>query len=221
MRILLLCTSFNSLSQRTHVKLRELGHDVSVEFDINDAVTRTAIDLFKPDVLLAPFLRRRIPDDVTTRVPTMIVHPGPPGDRGPNALDWAILNGESHWGVTVIAANDKLDGGDLWSWRSFALRTATKSSLYRGEVGDAAIAAVCEALLAFENGGQPVPVKDIVADGGRWQPAVTLADRTIDWDVDDTATVLRKIRASDGQPGAPAQILGKSFHVYDAHLADW
>ena len=39
MRILLLCHSFNSLTQRLHVELREAGHEVSVEFDVNDAVT--------------------------------------------------------------------------------------------------------------------------------------------------------------------------------------
>jgi len=87
MRILILCHSFNSLTQRLHVELRERGHEVSVEFDINDAVTREAVDLFRPDVLLAPFLKRAIPEDVWRALPCLIVHPGPPGDRGPSALD--------------------------------------------------------------------------------------------------------------------------------------
>ena len=55
MRVLLLCHSFNSLTQRLHVELREAGHAVSVEFDVNDAVTREAVALFKPDVVIAPF----------------------------------------------------------------------------------------------------------------------------------------------------------------------
>ena len=40
MRILLLAHSFNSLSQRLLVALTERGHTVSVELDVNDAVTR-------------------------------------------------------------------------------------------------------------------------------------------------------------------------------------
>ena len=36
MRILLLCHSFNSLTQRLHVALREAGHEVAVEFDVNE-----------------------------------------------------------------------------------------------------------------------------------------------------------------------------------------
>ena len=47
MRILLLCHSFNSLTQRLHVALREAGHEVAVEFDVNDAVTHEAVALFQ------------------------------------------------------------------------------------------------------------------------------------------------------------------------------
>ena len=64
MRILLLVHSFNSLSQRLYVELAERGHEVSVEFDINDDVTREAVELFEPDIVLAPFLKRAIPEDI-------------------------------------------------------------------------------------------------------------------------------------------------------------
>jgi putative two-component system protein, hydrogenase maturation factor HypX/HoxX len=53
MRILLLCHSFNSLSQRLFAELKTRGHLVSVELDISDAVTREACGLFKPDLVLA------------------------------------------------------------------------------------------------------------------------------------------------------------------------
>ena len=46
MRILFLTHSFNSLAQRLFVELRQLGHEVSVEFDINDAISEEAVDLF-------------------------------------------------------------------------------------------------------------------------------------------------------------------------------
>ncbi|MBB4276437.1 hypothetical protein GGE12_004234 [Rhizobium mongolense] len=48
MRILLLCHSFNSLSQRLHGDLRRAGHDVSVELATHDDLTREAIALFSP-----------------------------------------------------------------------------------------------------------------------------------------------------------------------------
>jgi putative two-component system hydrogenase maturation factor HypX/HoxX len=42
-------------------------------------------------------------------------------------------------------------------------------------------------------------------------------DRAIDWRGDDTATVLRKVRAADGVPGVRDEVLGLACHLYDAH----
>ncbi|MBL8430860.1 MAG: hypothetical protein JNK80_00525, partial [Dechloromonas sp.] len=51
MRILLLTHSFNSLTQRVYCELAELGHQVSVEFDIADEVSAEAVALFAPDLI--------------------------------------------------------------------------------------------------------------------------------------------------------------------------
>src|SRR6056297_1013470 len=211
MRILLLCHSFNSLSQRVHAELRAAGHEVSVELDIGDEVTRDAITRFKPDAVIAPFLKRRIPDDVWQAVPCLIVHPGPTGDRGPNALDWAVLDAERVWGVSIIRATAELDGGPVLASREFPLRRARKSSLYRVEVTEAAVSALFEALTRLD-------AERTSASGAtrRWRDAVPAAARRIDWRGDDTDTALRKIESADGQPGARAELAGREFRVFDA-----
>ena len=94
MRILLLAHAFNSLTQRLWCELSARGHALSVEFDIADSVTEEAVALFRPDLIIAPYLRRAIPESVWRQVRCLVVHPGPPGDRGPSALDHAILRGE-------------------------------------------------------------------------------------------------------------------------------
>ena len=99
MRVLLLTHSFNCLTQRLFVELRARGNEVSVEFDINEAVTGEAVELFDPDLILAPFLKRAIPERVWRTRRCLIVHPGIAGDRGPSALDWAMLEGERQWGA--------------------------------------------------------------------------------------------------------------------------
>jgi putative two-component system hydrogenase maturation factor HypX/HoxX len=153
MHILLLTHSFNSLSQRLFGVLQALGHTVSVELDIADAVTEEAVALFKPDVVLAPFLKRRIPETVWANTVCLVVHPGIPGDRGPSALDWAITRGDAQWGVTVLLAVEEMDAGEVWAWEPFAVRPgATKSSLYRREVTHAAVVAVLRALQRFAPG---------------------------------------------------------------------
>jgi putative two-component system protein, hydrogenase maturation factor HypX/HoxX len=216
MRILMLVHAFNSLSQRLYVELCRDGHELSVEFDIHERVTSEAVDLFRPDAILAPFLKRAIPAPLWQRHLCLIVHPGPPGDRGPSALDWAILRGVDVWGVTVLQAEAQLDAGVVWASASFPMRAATKSSLYRNEVTEGAVGAVRAALARVAAGRGPLPVLG-PSSGYGWQPPLRQAQRAIDWSYDDTATVLRKIRCADGAPGVEDRLFNRGFRLFDAH----
>jgi len=219
MRILLLVHSFNNLSQRLHVELIERGHEVSVEFDINDAVTREAVGLFNPDVVLAPFLKRAIREDVWRTRRCLVVHPGIVGDRGPSAVDWALLNAESEWGVTVLEAEAEMDAGPVWASATFPMRATTKSSLYRREVTNAAIEAVIVALARIES-GTFVPKYPEPSDRGQSRPPCRQTDRAIDWTKDSTDTILRKIRSADGMPGVGDMLFGRPVRFFDAHRAE-
>lgn len=219
MRILFLVHAFNSLTQRLFVELCERGHEVSVEFDINDTVAMEAVALFQPDLIIAPFLKRAIPAAIWRRHVCLVVHPGIRGDRGPSALDWAILNREHSWGVTVLQANAEMDAGDIWAFSECKLRDASKASLYRNEITDAAVEAVLLALARYAAGDfQPRPL-DYTAPGvrGEQRPLMHQSDRSIDWQQDDTATVLRKIRSADGFPGVRDRLFGRELFLYDAH----
>lgn len=219
MRILLLTHAFNSLSQRLFVELQQQGHDVSVEFDINDAVTIEAVELFQPGLIVAPFLKRAIPESIWRNHVCLVVHPGIKGDRGPSALDWAILNREESWGVTVLQANAEMDAGDIWASVEFPMRQAGKASLYRHEVTEAAVEAVNLAVKRFGQGDfQAKPLGDINKDArGQLRPFMKQQGRAIDWCSDDTETVLRKIRSADGFPGLKDELFGREMFLYDAH----
>jgi putative two-component system hydrogenase maturation factor HypX/HoxX len=220
MRILLLCHSFNSLTQRLFVELTEAGHELSVEFDVNDRVSAEAVELFRPELIVAPFLKRAIPESIWRRHRCIVIHPGITGDRGPSALDWAIINCEREWGVTALQANGVMDAGDIWASVNFAMRDATKASLYRNEVTEAAVKAV-ELVLSrlAQTEFRPEPLDYATPDvRGRARRPMRQADRAIDWRRDDTATVLRKIRAADGAPGVLDDINAVACYLYDAHV---
>ncbi len=221
MRILFLTNAFNSLAQRLWLELKAQGHEVSIEFDIADSVAEEAVALWRPDVLVAPFLKRAIPASIWSRHVCLIVHPGIVGDRGPSSLDWAIQQGVAEWGVTILQANDVMDGGDIWSAQTFPMRAAKKSSLYRNEVTDAAVRGVLEALAHYSDYvrgvWRPTPLNETQAVArGIERPAMRQAHRTIAWQHDDTATVLRKINAADGVPGVKDSLLGQPCHLFDA-----
>ena len=214
MRILFLTHSFNSLAQRLYLELSALDHEISVELDISDSVTIEAVALYQPALVIAPFLKRAIPSQVWRNTLCWVVHPGIVGDRGPSSLDHAIADGQHEWGVTVLQAEEQMDAGPVWAAETFAMREATKSSLYRREVTNAAVRAVQSALLRFSAGVGPLPPTD-GSRSGHWRAMMRQADRRIDWQVDDTASILRKIRAADGAPGLLDSLFGVTCHLFD------
>ncbi len=217
MRILLLTHAFNSLTQRLSAELQQLGHQISIEFDIADSVTEEAVALFAPDLIVAPYLRRAIPESIWSRIVCLIVHPGVVGDRGPSALDWAIQNQETDWGVTVLQATAEMDAGPVWASVTFAMRGASKSSLYRHEVTQAACSAVLQALRRFESGSfVPQPAETLPRPHGQWRPLMRQSERSLDWQRDSSATVLNKLYAADGFPGVADSLFGQPCHLFDA-----
>ena len=145
------------------------------------------------------------------------MHPGIVGDRGPSALDWAIQEGEREWGVTVLQARAEMDAGPVWASAHFPMRGAKKSSLYRNEVTQGAVAAVLQAVQRFESGDfSALELADCKEVRGRLRPLIRQSDRALDWQRDESATVLRKIHAADGFPGVADQLFGQPCQLFDA-----
>ena len=222
MRILLIASAYNSMTQRVHAELADRGHEVSVELALGDEVMRDGVRRYDPDLVIAPMLTTAIPADIWSARPCFIVHPGPPGDRGPASLDWAIMAGARRWGVTVLQANAEMDAGDIWASVEFAMPGCSKSSAYRTEVADAAVHAVLLAVTRFAGGGyRPEPLDyDRPGVTGRLRPPCRQADRRIDWPADPTEVVLAKLRAADSSPGVLDEIGGTEYYLAGGHPED-
>ncbi|GAA1935659.1 hydrogenase maturation protein [Kitasatospora viridis] len=218
MRILLIASAFNSLTQRVQAELHDRGHQAPAEVVGTPQEVRAAVVRHDPELILAPMLKTAVPADVWSRHTCLIVHPGPPGDRGPSSLDRAVLDGERAWGVTVLQANAEMDAGDIWADEAFPLPAAGKSDVYRGELSDAALRAVLRAVDRVASGRhRPRPQTGLPI---RVRPPLTQAERRIDWAADDTAAVLRTLRAADSQPGVRAELLGGAWFLHGGHPED-
>ncbi|PKO88532.1 MAG: hydrogenase maturation protein [Betaproteobacteria bacterium HGW-Betaproteobacteria-10] len=211
MRLLFITHGFNSLTQRLFCELSQRGHEISIEFDIADAVNEEAVALFAPDLIVAPFLKRAIPESIWARHVCLVVHPGIVGDRGPSALDWAIQQGLPTWGVTVLQAEAEMDAGPVWAAATFPLRAAAKSSIYRNETTEAAVQAVLAAVDRYLGGNftpQRLP--------GKAHLLMKQIDRTIDWAAQTSLEILARLNAADGFPGVADELFGLPCHVFDA-----
>jgi putative two-component system hydrogenase maturation factor HypX/HoxX len=217
-RVLLIASAFNSMTQRVFVELDDLGYDVGCCVASDGDQMRAAVAEFDPELVVAPYLKTAIPEDVWRALPCLIVHPGIRGDRGPSSLDWAILGGRDTWGVTVLQAAEEFDAGDIWASREFALGDRPKSALYRGEVADAAVEAVLEAIEGYRDGTlvpQPLDYTDPQVQGRLVRP-MKQADRAIDWSA-PTQDVLRRLRCSDSTPGVVDTIFGQRYHLFGGY----
>jgi putative two-component system protein, hydrogenase maturation factor HypX/HoxX len=219
MRILLIASAYNGLCQRTHVELEGRGHQVSITLALGDEVVRQAVHAFEPELIICPFLKEKLPEDIWRNHLCIIIHPGIQGDRGPASLDWAIMNQESEWGVTALAAAEEMDAGDIWSTVTFPMRQASKASLYRREVTQAAIQATLTTVEHFASRKFRPEALDYSNPKvrGQLRPSMKQKDRAIDWAKDTRTAIVRKINSADSSPGILDRINGEEFYLFGAH----
>ncbi len=213
MRVLLIVSSFNSLSQKVYVRLKEKNYIVSVDYALSDELMIKEVQRFKPDIILCPFLNKFIPNQIFEKTPTFIVHPGVIGDRGSNSLDLAILEDKKTWGIVILKANENFDGGDIYSYKNFTMPiNKSKASIYRNEATNCAIKAIDELFINLKN-KEFSPIKQIL---NPLHKKITQNDRKINWQEDSSDTIIKKINASDSSPGVKDNLLGKECYLYCA-----
>ena len=205
MKILLLCTTFNALTQAVYTKLTDESHKVGVVYAINEHQMLEEIEAFVPELILCPFLKHYLPSSIYESYPTFIFHPGPVGDRGASSLEYALETKE--WGVVILKADCELDAGDIYAKSEFVVRDTYKASLYRQEVVDAFLRALDE---FFHN---PLKLKQIL---NPLHTPFSQEDRAIDWYSDSTETIIKKIHQADSLPGVLDEILGVKCYLFGA-----
>ncbi|MFL0801304.1 MAG: hydrogenase maturation protein [Agarilytica sp.] len=216
MRIMILSTAFSGMAQRLLGELKQLDHELTQHYDLDEEVLREQVKRFKPEVILCPFLTQKIPEDIYRNHICLIVHPGIEGDRGPSSLDWAISEGAEEWGVTLILADTEMDAGDIWATQNFPLRKGSKTSIYKREVTSVAISLIKHVLVELECGRcSPRPLDYSNPNvKGRLRPLMKQKDRVIDWTLDTTDIVISKLHAADSQPGVKDVIDGVEVFLY-------
>lgn len=217
MKILLIISSFNSLSQSVYCKLQELEHKVFIKFAISKELMIEAVEEINPDIVFCPFLKQFIPSEIFENYPTFVLHPGIIGDRGHNSLDNAINDEVKQWGVVILKANEVLDGGDIYAQSNFIMREeSNKASIYRNEVTQSTLKALEQFLQNYQN-KDFIPTKQIL---NPIHKNLSQENRKINWQKDNTKQILKKINMSDSTPGVKDEILGVECYLFSAFIED-
>ena len=98
----------------------------------------------------------------------------------------------------------------------------SKSSVYRTEVADAAVAAVLLAVARFAGGTyRPKPLDYSRPEvAGKCRPPCRQSDRRIEWQAEPTGAVLAKLRAADSGPGVLDMIGDAEYYLVGGHEED-
>ncbi len=205
------------MSQRAWVELDRLNHQVKLHTVSDEEAMIDAVNAYQPDLIVAPYLKTAIPKAIWEKYTCLIVHPGIIGDRGSCSLDWAILNNEKEWGATILQATEKLDTGHVWATATFPMRNASKSSLYRHEVTQAAMEALIQAVKQFEQKDFLPQSHQEISGGhkGKWNRATSQTDFKFSWN-DNTSDIIRKINAADSSPGVQSNFFDQQYYCYGA-----
>lgn len=222
MRILFITSSHNGLSQRLFCELEREGHEIKIQLATSPEVMIEAVSSFSPALIIAPFLKAAIPDEIWKKHTCLIVHPGIKGDRGPSSLDWAIMRDAKEWGVTVLQAAEEMDASDIWATQNFTMRDVAKGNLYRHEVTQAASEAVMRAVKNFEEPSfKPEPLNYSNPKVlGTWNDPMKRKHREINWS-DTSSAIIKKIKAADSNPGVlENKIFNEPYFIFGAHKED-
>ncbi|MEV6426820.1 enoyl-CoA hydratase-related protein [Nocardia sp. NPDC051463] len=209
----------NGLTRRAGLALRRSGRMARTAVVTTSSDIEEAVGTCESDLVICPFLTIRIPESVYTRLPTVVIHPGPVGDRGGSSLDWAISEDEPLWGVTALSAVGTFDSGPIWATRTFALPRLRKSLIYNGQVTSAAVECILEvADKAADPNFRPLDQERAhrAIPHVRARRLMRQSDRAFDW-ASDPEQILRHIRAADGAPGVVSTLAQRPVRLYDAH----
>lgn len=136
-----------------------------------------------------------------------------PLNRGPSALNWAIIQGRRNTGLTVFRPVDGLDEGPVLLQREIAIDADdTVGSLYFDRVFPAGIAALIEAADMAVSGAPGVPQNEDAATYEGW---VRDAEARINW-ANHVDQVYDLVRGCNPAPGAWTSFGGTRLQIFDA-----
>jgi putative two-component system protein, hydrogenase maturation factor HypX/HoxX len=218
MKILLLSSTYDSLTQRLHVELADRGHEVVFDIASNDLQTLETVQQHKPELIFCPFLEASLSRAIWHQYRCINLHIHTDTDKGASALDWAIQKQEQHAIVSAIQISSEMNVGALWASCIFQLRNTAKSTIYILELQDAAVKVALKTVEHAQNPSYiPEPLNYAHSDiQNPSRPVMSQHERHINWEEDSTETILNKINAADGYPGVADNIRGIDYYIYGA-----
>lgn len=140
-----------------------------------------------------------------------------PRYRGAAPTNWAIINGDSSTGVTVIKMNERLDEGDIILSREAAIAPEDTNITLSETLSDIGAALVLEAIDKIAKGDMACAVQD--ASRSSSAPKLKKEDGVIRWS-DPASVIHNRVRGLIPWPGAYTYYRGKAIKILKTDISD-
>ena len=181
-------------------------------------VGQTYMDL-RPDLVVLAFVTDIIPEahlDIPT-IGTICYHPSLlPKHRGASGINWAVIQGDKHTGLTILWVDKGIDTGPILLQKEVEIIPEdTTGSLYFNSLFPLGIEAIVEAVDLIKSGKAPkIPQDHSLAT---YEPPCDDKVAAIDWSK-PASEVYNLVRGCDPQPGAYSTLMGEKIRFYNALL---
>ncbi len=195
----------------------EKGLPVQQPANFNDQETLTTLASFNADLMVMAFVNVFVPEEArdTPKLGSICFHPSLlPKYRGPSAVNWPIIMGDTKSGYSWFYPSDGLDEGDsLLQWECPIDANDTVIDLYFKKIYPSAVSSVLQVCDLFRTGNPP----RIVADEAQasYERRCTKKHAHIDWNK-PVVQVYNLIRGTNPAPGAWTTINGTEVRIYDS-----
>ena len=188
---------------------------------MQDAEVRQAFLELKPDLVILAFVTDIIPESFLEipSIGTICYHPSLlPKHRGASGINWAIIQGDTRTGLTILWVDKGIDTGPILLQKEVEIAPDdTTGSIYFNRLFPMGIDALVEAVDLIKSGQAPkIPQDHALAT---YEPPCDDRYAEIDWSK-PAREVYNLIRGCDPQPGAHSTIAGEKVKFYQARLIE-
>lgn len=198
----------------------EIGLPVEQPADFSDQATLDTLASYNADLMVMAFVNVFVPEAArdTPKHGSICFHPSLlPKYRGPSAVNWPIIMGDTKSGYSWFYPSDGLDEGDsLLQWECEIGPDDTVIDLYFKKIYPSAVESVLKVANLFRAGDPPRIVPDEAQ--ASYERRCTKKHARIDWNK-PVKQVYDLIRGTNPAPGAWTTLNGEELGIFDCRRA--
>ncbi len=199
---------------------RKLGIEVWQPSSLKNEESIEFLKKFEPDIILVVAYGKILPQQVLEipKIAPLNVHFSLlPKYRGAAPVQWAIVNGESETGVTIIRMNERMDAGDILLSEKVPISSEDTTPTLFQKLIPVGIKLMEKAMEVLKrNEAKFIPQRE---EEATYAPIIKKEDGLIDWKR-TSREIYNMIRGFQPWPSAYTYLRGKLIKIFKAYIKE-